>query len=276
MKHYLVSVIIPTYCPKEYLWDCLDSLRLQTLPKEAFEVVVVLNGQEEPYRTQIEAYRLRYPELHLRLEQAEPAGAARARNVGLDVAEGTFILFIDDDDFVSPMCLEEMLTLADDRFIAVCYPYSFQDGALGVQCPYKLTEAYDVCSPQPYASVIGMARQFLSGPCMKLIARSIIGDRRFDSRFKVGEDSLFMFLISDRIQGIRFTSRQSVYYRRLREGSIIHSQGVWHSIRTGVALVREYTRIYWKGNYSTYLYVTRLLGAGHRVLHCLKQKIKHL
>lgn len=43
-----ISIIIPTYAPGELLWTCLDSLEQQTLGKEAYEVCLVLNRDEEP------------------------------------------------------------------------------------------------------------------------------------------------------------------------------------------------------------------------------------
>lgn len=49
-----ISVIIPTYKPKAYLWECLDSLVAQTFAKKDFEVLLVLNGCLEPYRSEIE------------------------------------------------------------------------------------------------------------------------------------------------------------------------------------------------------------------------------
>lgn len=274
MEGFLISVIIPTYCPQDYLWDCLDALCRQTLSKDLFEVIVVQNGPVEPYLSVIEDYRIRHSELNLRIEQSRPAGAARARNVGLDVAEGEYIMFLDDDDYLSDECLEEMLSLVGDRNTVVCYPYSYQNGVPGVQCPYKLTEAYDYCTTNKNASVNGPARQFFSGPCMKLIHRVAIGTRRFNPKFAVGEDSLFMFLISDRIEGIRFTSKKAIYYRRLREGSLIHSQSVSHSIKNGFWLIVEYTKVFCGGNYSFYLYTTRILGAIHRILHCMKLQIQ--
>ena len=51
-----ISVIIPTYKPKEYLWECLDSLYNQTLSKQDFEVLLVLNGCDEPYKSNIRKY----------------------------------------------------------------------------------------------------------------------------------------------------------------------------------------------------------------------------
>ena len=49
-----ISVIIPTYAPKDYLWECLDSLENQTLSKDEFEVILVLNGEREPYESMIQ------------------------------------------------------------------------------------------------------------------------------------------------------------------------------------------------------------------------------
>ena len=48
-----ISVIIPTYTPKDYLWECLGSLENQTLSKDEFEVILVLNGEREPYESLI-------------------------------------------------------------------------------------------------------------------------------------------------------------------------------------------------------------------------------
>ena len=43
-----LTVIIPTYIPKDYLWDCLDSIEKQSLDKDKFQVIIVLNGEKEP------------------------------------------------------------------------------------------------------------------------------------------------------------------------------------------------------------------------------------
>ena len=48
-----ISVIVPTYKPQAYLWKCLDSIYNQTFPKKDYELLLVLNGCNEPYHTQI-------------------------------------------------------------------------------------------------------------------------------------------------------------------------------------------------------------------------------
>ena len=51
-----ISVIIPTYKPKEYIWECLDSLKSQTFDKKEFEIILILNGCKEPYYSEIDKY----------------------------------------------------------------------------------------------------------------------------------------------------------------------------------------------------------------------------
>lgn len=48
-----ISVIVPTYRPQGYLWECLDSVYNQTFPKSDYELVLVLNGCDEPFHSQI-------------------------------------------------------------------------------------------------------------------------------------------------------------------------------------------------------------------------------
>ena len=44
-----ISVIVPSYRPKEYTIACLEALKKQTLSPEMYEVLVILNGEREPY-----------------------------------------------------------------------------------------------------------------------------------------------------------------------------------------------------------------------------------
>lgn len=77
-----ISVIIPTYKPQNYLWDCLASLVAQTFPKDDFEVILVLNGCNEPYKSAIEKYIAEMMQgMHVNLIHAEKPGVSNARNI---------------------------------------------------------------------------------------------------------------------------------------------------------------------------------------------------
>lgn len=259
-----ISVIIPTYKPKEYIWDCLSSLAYQTLDKQLFEVIIVLNGCNEPYYSQIASYIKKHlSTVNINLIQANTGGVSLARNIGLDQARGMYISFIDDDDFISPTYLEELYKLADENTIVLAYPYAFDDGKPNIQLPYRITKAYNYCIKNNYNTINTIARKFFSGPCMKLVPKNIIQNRRFDPRFKNGEDSLFMFLISDKFKTLKLTSVTAIYYRRYRSESANFSTNIFQRSYNSIKLVIEYTRIYFSNikQYNFNFYITRILGS---------------
>lgn len=259
-----VSVIVPTYKPQAYLWECLDSIYNQTFPKTDYELVLVLNGCCEPYNTQIKEWLSQHSDLQVQYIQTDEGGVSNARNIALDKARGEYVTFIDDDDLVSPSYLEELYCCASPSVVSLCYPYAFKDGKKNVQLPYAKTEIFNYCVEYNKMDLQSMVRKFFSGPCMKLIPMSFIQNRRFDVRFKNGEDSLFMFLISDKIRNVAFTSKEAIYYRRFREGSALTRKHTRNDIISNqIKMMVEYSRVYWNsfGHYSFYFYVTRLLGA---------------
>ena len=220
-----ISVIVPTYKPQNYLWECLDSLRNQTFSKEDFEILLILNGCHEPYQSQIEDYLLKNEIQNLRLIQTDQPGVSNARNIGLDCAKGDYIAFIDDDDYVSPSYLEELYEKVSPDTISLCYPYACNDGKPDIQLSYAITDAYEYCLHQKrMLRISSKVRKYFSGPCMKLIPMSFIQGRRFDVRFRNGEDTLFMFLISKRFHYFAFASPNAIYYRRNRVNSSISNK----------------------------------------------------
>ena len=257
-----ISVIIPTYKPQDYLWECLGSIVSQSFSKADFEVIIVLNGCGEPYKGEIEQYiSAKMKGMNVNFIHTETGGVSNARNIALDNARGEFITFIDDDDFVSSDYLKELYNKADRDTISICYPYAFNDGD-SKQINYYLTDSYELLKVRGKQYYLN-ARKFFSGPCMKLIPKSFINDRRFDKRFKNGEDSLFMFLISDKFKYVNFASHKAVYYRRYRQGSALTEKRSKSSIIfNGFRLLMVTTKI-WICNpyiYNFSFYSTRCLG----------------
>lgn len=88
-----VSVIIPFYQHAEWLIEALDSVFIQSYPKDRMEVIVVNDGSRE----NVEDAVSRYGESLILLSQ-ENGGAASARNRGIECAAGDYIAFLDADD----------------------------------------------------------------------------------------------------------------------------------------------------------------------------------
>ena len=104
-----ISIIIPTYKPDYYIWECLDSIKEQSLEKNMFEVLIILNGEKEPYYNNILNYIKKYKLLNFKLIYTEQGGVSNARNIGLDNCKGDYISFIDDDDYITKEYLQVLL-----------------------------------------------------------------------------------------------------------------------------------------------------------------------
>ena len=263
MSTYVVSVVIPTYKPNNYVWECLNSLKRQSLEKSLFEVIIILNGCAEPWEGELKYFLQKYMyDMNTVLVQTDSAGVSNARNIGLDLAKGEYIAFIDDDDYVSPSYLEELLKVSSKDTVGLCRPVAFNDKD-NRELPYKLTNEFDCKSTlgkQPFYR----PRKLFAGPCMKLIHRDILGDRRFDKRFRNSEDSLYMFAVSDRMMWANFTSPSAIYYRRFREGSAVTSRrNFFQKLSNSLRIIWEETKLYFGHfpSYSFYFYATRILGA---------------
>lgn len=213
-----VSIIIPTYKPGDYIRECLESLFHQDLSCDEYEIIIILNGCCEPYFSNLHKIINDANCVNVKIFQTDIPGVSNARNIGIDNATGKYILFVDDDDWVSEHYLTSLLSIASPKTIA-CSNVILKDSIEGKALPHFLSSAYKRCKTYDKLTLFN-SRSFLSSVWCKLIPNDVIGDRRFDSKYKLGEDSLFMFVISDRIKGITLSSENIVYYVRARENSV--------------------------------------------------------
>lgn len=108
-----LSVLVPTYNRLELLGRKLESLAVQTLPQDAFEVIVCDDGSTDGTRAWLAGLRVPFT-LHV-LTPTEKLGAARSRNLCAERATGEILLFSDDDCLLAPAALAEHLN-AHRRF----------------------------------------------------------------------------------------------------------------------------------------------------------------
>lgn len=269
-----VSVIIPTYKPQDYIWECLASLTKQTFSYNLFEVIIVLNGCCEPWKSELEAYiRDNMSALNVQLVQIDQGGVSNARNVAIDMAKGEYVTFLDDDDYISPRYLELLYEKADENSVVLSRPFAFNDGCPTKSVPYPMMDVYEEMHCSTNISIASKVRKYFSGPCMKLIPMSFVQGKRYDVRFRNGEDSLFMFLISDRIESINFADRESVYYRRYRIGSAVTTKrSRVEVIKNGLLLICMYCKYFFKTPfaYNWLFFFTRIMATFKQIIiNCL-------
>ena len=167
-----ISVIIPTYKPRDYIWTCLDSMVSQTLSYDHFEIIIVLNGCCDPWKSQIENYiSSSMPHMNVTFIHTDSPGVSNARNLGIDAVKGKYVTFIDDDDYVSENYLLRMYNNIDGDSIILANTIAFNDNDPNYILSYQLSEVYNTFSKKNKVHLVSKVRKYFSGPCMKLIRR---------------------------------------------------------------------------------------------------------
>lgn len=103
-----VSVIVAVYNVEPYLSRCAESLASQTMRE--FEVILVDDGSTDSSGVMCE--ELARTDARFRAVHQNNGGLSDARNAGLAVARGEYVVFIDGDDWVEPTLLEDLLRAA--------------------------------------------------------------------------------------------------------------------------------------------------------------------
>lgn len=103
-----ISVLIPIYKAEHYLHKCIDSILNQTF--QNFEIILVNDGSPDRSGAICDDYSLK--DRRVKVIHQKNGGVGSARQAGLDLAIGTYIIYIDPDDWLEPNMLEDMYNLA--------------------------------------------------------------------------------------------------------------------------------------------------------------------
>lgn len=101
-----VSIIIPSYNSEKYIKKCLDSIFSQT--HDDLEVILIDDRSTDYSYEIIKSYEKKEPRRLKIIRNLENRGAGASRNVGLDIAEGKYIGFIDSDDYIDLDVIKKM------------------------------------------------------------------------------------------------------------------------------------------------------------------------
>lgn len=107
----LVSVIVPVYKVEAELPRCVESLLSQSMGD--IEVILVDDGSPDGCPVMCDEYARR--DARVRVVHKENGGLSDARNAGLDVASGEYVMFVDSDDYIEPDSCEVLLAAAREH-----------------------------------------------------------------------------------------------------------------------------------------------------------------
>lgn len=145
----IVSVIVPVYNVELYLRECINSLIKQSIAN--FEMIFVDDGSTDCSFQILKEYEALDSRITVMSQKNQYAGIAR--NTGMAKARGTYLLFLDPDDFFSPTLLEELVGEAEKTKadIVLCDGY-YYDNIKRTYSPARLLlQRYNIPSARPFS-----------------------------------------------------------------------------------------------------------------------------
>lgn len=220
MENELISIIVPIYNVENYLRQCLDSLINQTYKN--LEIIVINDGSTDNSGIICQEYAQK--DNRIIYIEKENGGQSEARNMGLDRMTGTYVTFVDSDDWVEPNYVEvlykKLLEYCADIAVGNYYSYNEQEGIF----------YFHIFGNSYYEKVydnVSIFENFYESEHMKNFALICVGGKLYKSdlfrelRFevgKLGEDGYLnqkIYLLAEKTIYLN----AGLYAYRQREGS---------------------------------------------------------
>lgn len=232
MEEIKISVIMPVYNAEEYLCEALDSVRNQTLKE--IEIICVDDGSTDKSMEILREYQEKDSRIKV-LHQTKPsAGAALARNLGLQEARGEYLSFLDADDLFEPDMLESAYQKAKAAeadivlFDAFLYDTRAEMGRylMNQFLLYRLLPNEEVFVPADYAD--NLFQMSTGAPWNKLFKREMLLDNKilFQS-VQVADDAAFVYLALACAKKIAVKKKRLVHYRKDANGNMTSGYNKW-------------------------------------------------
>lgn len=105
-----ISVVVPIYNVEKYIARCLDSILMQDY--ENLELILINDGSTDNVEAKINTYLEKYPDI-IKYIKKDNGGLSDARNKGIEIATGDYIMFVDSDDYLEPNLLKKLSPYID-------------------------------------------------------------------------------------------------------------------------------------------------------------------
>lgn len=210
---FLVSIIVPAYNVEKYIDKCLSSILEQTYAN--IEVIVVDDGSTDKTGQLIDNISQLDSRVHVL--HIKNAGVSAARNSGIEISTGDYLVFVDADDYIAQDYVEYMLRLIENTDSDFCFSRSCY-----TKSGEKQTESEYIEKLHPEdATALLLSPDVIVGCWNKMFKRSLIinNNIRFSTTLFYGEGLTFITTVSQISKSIGVGNRKVYYYRRNNESS---------------------------------------------------------
>lgn len=210
----IISIIVPVYNTGNLLPRCLNSISNQTY--KDIEIIVIDDGSTDNSKDIIKSFAIKDSRIKYYCQNNKGVGAAR--NKGIELSTGSYITFVDSDDYVHKDYCSVLFGLIKDSDIAIAGRAKYIDELfIKNKCPNKI-EITTGCQAIKYL----MLGTYSSRPAWgKLYTKDIISDITFEEHH-IFEEIRFGVDTFSKAKKVIFSDKV-LYYYMIRSGSIMTS-----------------------------------------------------
>ena len=210
-----ISVIVPVYNVEAYLERCVESILQQTYAH--FELILINDGSTDSSGQICDRLASQYE--NIKVYHIENAGVSNARNMGIQLATGSWVTFIDSDDFVTQDYLATLASAVEGLNVGfVIAPLHHIKNGIVTDIPPHSGKT-ELWSTEETMKELLMTTRTSFFPVAKLFKRNLLADEKFNTNYHLAEDALFLteLLLKTRCSSVFID--KPVYYYDHREGS---------------------------------------------------------
>ena len=235
MEKKLISIILPVYNVDKYLKKSIESIVNQTYSN--FEILIINDGSTDNSEEICKEYICK--DERIKYFYQENRGVSAARNYGIDMSEGEFIIFIDSDDYLEPDMLEKLYknVLDNNCDISICNYALIKNNDRVENITEKIPQ--NILTKNEFIKFMFSDKYYRGYLWNKLIKKDVIANIRFDTKLHVMEDMIFLLDISNNIEKAYFEENVFLYNYLQNSESILHNFSEKH-----FSAVNSYKKIF--------------------------------
>ena len=213
-----INIIVPTYKAEKYIINLLNSLKNQTIDYNLFEAIFIINGKKDNTENIIKEFKNKNPEINIKIIESNQ-GICIARNKGLEEVDREYVIFIDNDDYISPKYLEVLYKHRADKRIVLGNFYNLNEKTKKLE---KTNFTDSLLNNEGITNPNKIAIDAMFITTNKLIPFKYIKNIRFNEKIVTGEDIEYFSWVygkNDFEFYIVKNSEEANYYRVFRSDS---------------------------------------------------------
>ncbi len=214
-----LSVIIPVYNTEKYLKRCLDSIVTQSYRN--LEIILVDDGSTDNSLQICNSYAKQ--DSRITVIHKENGGVSSARNTGMKVATGEYIIFCDSDDFLGKKAYETVISLSAQDSADIAIFGMAHENKHGEFIPYCQSGIKCQFSQSEMIKNLLENRFYTCSMNDKVFRRELLTGIKWDEKISHNEDLLFLYQVMKKCEKASYIS-EAYYFYCANDGSAVHSK----------------------------------------------------